>query len=447
LGLEFKNIQIGENLIGGNVMTTINKSFNWTEFQKIGIIEKDLNIKLEKLKDNLIKQLIAYMQNAQINKTDITTESKDDPSHFYSSSNPNSSKSSNYINVLKKNIETQLTQIFSNNDFKNFPKIKIDERKQKFMEEVLELIELIHNKKACCSIEFDGFSIYNFLKALSTIIYETQLEIRENGIFIITMDPSCVSLVDIHFINDNYMFFQPAKVAFNIINLQNVLKCKKSDKSKTSLLFAKDRLYIAIDSKRFHSNIERELKCIDLPQGSKINLDSLDFKHYQFQFNLTKDRLNYLIDNFGIYEQVISIVCYSNKIVFEEESDSGSNQIIWKNDEKLNIRSISNKHNKNDIDKENIEINVNNKVNETDQDNKNKKNHQNSEKNEIKVQQYIALDFFKILNNMATILNKSDAIEFFIGEKMPLGTEIKINNLGNTVIRFYIAPKILEEEE
>ncbi len=358
-------------------------NFNWQKLAKKGEIEGDVRKRLEELMINSINKFVSG-EFILKGKIQISSETKN-------------------------SINTRLNKIFL--DYSIFTENEIKEKIKRFYLNLEKDLDLLINKKACCSIEFEGYTIYNFFKSLSSLLDEIEIEIKKDKLYILTMDPLRISTIEIFIANKSFNFYKTEKLGFNLNDLQNVLKCKSNDNSTINLIFGKKKLFITIKSKKYKSQIDRELKCIDYHQSGKINIDNLHIIDYSCRFDLSKERLGYLIDNFGIYSEIINIECSDNKICFIESGDSGFNEISWDKNSLSNIIFESKS-----------------------------KNYENEE-NQNHCKGFYSLDFFNMNYKMATLLNSSDHISFSIRERFPLKSIIKYLMLGESFIRFYISPR------
>ena len=356
-------------------MSSKKNGFNWNSLAERGKLECLIKKKIEKLRDEIINILKAE-------------------------NNGNLIKPKQKVAEIKISIESQLDSIFS--EYNIYTKSDIETKKQEFCQNIEKSFDLLLNKKALCSIEFDGYNLYMFFKALSTILPEIEIQIQNNHLYILTMDPLRIAILEISLSHKNYEFYEPGKISFNLNDLQNVLKCKNSDNSKVSLIFGAERLYITITSKKYKSQIKRKLNSIDYLQSGGINISSLNEIEYSCNFYITKGKLVYLIENFGIYSEIIEIKCRQEKICFSETGDSGSNEIQWL---KSSISNIVFK----------------------------------GEKREVSG--FFSLDFFKMISKMASLLDKSEIISFSLSEVKPLRAKINYQAIDNTTIKFFIAPR------
>ena len=365
-------------------MTTQKNKFNWMKLAEKGKIEEEIKLSLDKLKNELLDKL----------QTEIE---------------PNFSKTIHLSNETRLLIENQLDRIFSS--YGVYSEKEKRKNTQKFCQNLEKSLDLIISKKACCSIEFNGYNIFTFYKALSSLLDEVEIQIQKNRIYILTMDPLRIAIIEVILSNDSFVFYQDEKIGFNLADLQNALKCKNTDKSKIKLIFGKEKLYITIKSQKFKSQIERALDTIDFHQSGNIDINQLNEFDYSCKFSLSKEKMEYLIENFGMYSEILEIRCSKDKISFLESGESGKNEISWgKNyisDITLNLEKIK----------------------------------QATDENKAIVKEMFSLDFFKMIYKMATILNKNDGIFFSIRENYPLKAEILYPHFDNTIIIFYISPR------
>ena len=364
-------------------------NFDWENLAIKGGLEGQLKEELRRLKENLINRVIE------------------------SGESPFSQNSSQLSNEFINSVKPQLDEMFLDFSFLTKDE-KVSKRKQFFIELCYEL-DLIINRKACCSIEFEGYAIYSFFKALSSLLDEVEIKVYQDKLYILTMDPLRIVIFEVIIVNKTFKFYKEGMLGFNLNDLQKALKCKSSDESKINLIFGKDKLYISINSKKFHSHIERELNCINFHESGKLDIDELHIIKYPCCFKLSKDKLEYLLDNFGLYSEIIKIRCYKDKVSFIELGESGNNEISW------NSNSIPNFFFNPHLSKE--------------EENK-------SELNSLKYYEGIySLDFFNMTYKMANLLDKSELITLSMKEKHPLKSEMIFPKLGDALIKLYISPR------
>ncbi len=365
-------------------------NFDWENLSDKGKLEGQLKEELGTWKKNLINRLVE------------------------SGESPFLQKPNQLSNEFKNSIETQLDEIFLGFSF-----LTIDEKghkRQRFFIELCYELDLLINRKACCSIEFEGYAIYTFFKALSSLLDEVEIKIYQDKLYILTMDPLRIVIFEIILVNTTFKFYKESMIGFNLNDLQKALKCKSSDESKINLIFGKDKLYISIKSKKFHSHIERELNCINFHESGKLDIEELHTIKYPCCFKLSKEKLEYLLDNFGLYSEIIKIRCYKDKISFIELGESGNNEISW------NSNSISNVFFNPHLLKE--------------------EENRSEELNNRKYYEGIySLDFFNMTYKMANLLDKSELITLSMKEKHPLKSEMIFPKLGDTILKLYISPR------
>ena len=270
------------------------------------------------------------------------------------------------------------------------------------------------NKKAFCYIKFNGYQFYKFFKALSSIIYEVELNISENGLYILTMDPLRIAILEVQIYNDSFKFFKSGKIGINLDDFKKSLKCKDSDNCETEIIFGEKQIYLSIDSKKYNSSIKRTLNNIGYSESSDIDINFLKKSNFPCFFKIRINKLNYLIENFGLYSEIITIKCFKDNITFSEHNNKKKNKIIWK---------------KGMIQEYLIKFDEMNPINKED------RNHEYFMKGDY------SLDFFKVNNKMAKILGENSFIEFYLKNNFPLKSKLKFENLGNTSINFFISPR------
>ncbi|MHA1147768.1 MAG: hypothetical protein ACTSR8_05945 [Promethearchaeota archaeon] len=382
--------------------------FDWKEFEKKAELENQINEKLGLLREELIKS-----KKSPFNK-ETDEFSKDFEMH---------------LNIKIKNILNQ---------FQNFPLNEKLLLKNKFIKTLRKEFDLRFKKKAFCLIIFNSVPIFKFFQALSTIFNKIKIEIHPDKLYICELDPSRKVLVDISISNETYTFFKESKIILNTSNLNKALKAKKSDKSKTYLILGKDKLYIEINSQKFKSSIKRVLNYENQDKDIDIPINELNKVNYPCRFQLTKERLNYIKSNSGFYSDIIKIICNSNQIKFIEKGDGGKNEIIWENKKgneividfsilNTELAQLENDfNNSSDIRLQNQLIKLKEYI---------KKNAKNPE-----IKEKFLVNFLVLNLRMMSLLEETDIINFFLRDDNPLKSEIKIEELGDTIINFYLAP-------
>ena len=360
-------------------MSVHRNEFNWDFLAKKGELENQLKEKLSSLKKEVLQKILEDNNSRNLESAKLI------------------------FNKFQDLIQNQLDETISNYSF--YTDNEKNYKKQQFNKDLLQDINLLVEKKALCSIKFDGYSIYNFFKSLSLLLPEIEFIICEDKIYIIAMDPLRIVTFEITISNYYFKFYNKGKIGCNLNDLQKALKCKASDETTTNMIFGKDKLYLTIKSKKFKSQIERELSCIDFHQSGIIDIEKLHKITYPCHLELSKERISYLLENFGLYSEIIKIQCDSNRISFRETSPSGNNEISWNNDSSLKIEFKPDELNMNGLDGA------------------------------------YSLEFFTINNKMASLLEKSEGVLFFLKSDYPLKSEIKFSKLGDVWIKFYISPR------
>jgi len=365
-------------------------NFDWENLANKGELEGQLKEELGTLKKNLINRVVE------------------------SGESPFLQKSNQFYNEFKNSVEIQLDEIFLGFSF--LTKDEKGHKRQRFFIELCYELDLIINRKACCSIEFEGYAIYSFFKALSSLLDEVEIKVYQEKLYILTMDPLRIIIFEIVILNKTFKFYKEGMLGFNLNDLQKALKCKSSDESKINLIFGKDKLYISIKSKKFHSHIERELNCINFHESGKLDIDELHKIKYPCCFKLSKEKLEYLLDNFGLYSEIIKIRCFKDKVSFIELGESGNNEISWNSNSIPNF--FFNPHLIMEEENTSEELNIRNYY-----------------------KGVYSLDFFNMTYKMANLLDKSELITLSMKEKHPLKSEMIFPKLGDTILKLYISPR------
>lgn len=271
----------------------------WNDWFQEGELNKEINVKLEDLFEK-------YLEG--------------DPKSIFLKNSGQLTKEF----VEKVNNDLDLT-------FARFPKLSAKESSLKrnlFISDLRERLDLLHNKKALCKISFDAYSFDNFIKSCSDLVDEIEFRINKNNIHFTIMDSSRINLFRVNLSTKNYSFFKEGKLAINLEDLYKVLTCNAGDQSSTTLLFGQEQIFITIRSEKFKSEIKRTIKGIDL-EIEEIPLDHLEDLVYPFAFIISKEKLEYTLKNLGVYSEVIGININEDILTFHESGQLGSGEIIW----------------------------------------------------------------------------------------------------------------------
>lgn len=382
--------------------------FDWKEFEKKAVVAKQIKLKFGILKDELYNR-------------------KNSP--FNNGTNEYSGEFETFLNSKIKNILIQ---------YHDLPIKEKKLLKNKFKYSLKKDLDLIFNKKARCLIFFDSVAIYKFFQALSTIFDEIKIEINQDKLYICELDKSRKVLIEIKISNESYTFFKKGKISLDMNSLNKILKAKTSDRPKTCMILGKEKLFIEIISEKFKSNIKRVLSYNNQEETVEIPINELKKVKYPCRFQLTKEKLNYLISNSGLYSDKIEIKCNRSQIKFVEKWKNGNNEILWekkKDNEiifnfsilKTELEQLKKIIKTNpDSDLQNQLIQLQNYIRKI------------TEKPEIKGK--FLRNFLVINLKMMNFLKESDLIIFSLRDEKPLKSEIKIERLGNALITFYLAP-------
>jgi hypothetical protein len=153
-------------------------NFNWENLAIKGRLEGQLKEELGALKKNLFNRVIE------------------------SGESPFLQKSNQFYNEFKNSVETQLDEIFLGFSF--LTKDEKVHKRQRFFIELCYELDLIINRKACCSIEFEGYAIYGFFKALSSLLDEIEIKVYQDKLYILTMDPLRIIIFEIVILNKTF---------------------------------------------------------------------------------------------------------------------------------------------------------------------------------------------------------------------------------------------------
>ncbi len=243
------------------------------------------------------------------------------------------------------------------------------------------------------------------------------------------MDPSRICLTRINLSDTSYKFYKNIDVALNIGDLKDVLKCEANDRSKTTLQFGEETLFLAINSEKFGSTINRTLEYLDL-ELEEIPLENLTKIKYIFSFSLDQARFVYMMKNLGIYSEVIDISAKEQSVIFSEEGKHGKGEFVWKK-------------------KHLLEYQFNHEVIEEELQK------EYSEETKAKLQTILdtkqcmsahSLSFLTWIDKIAKVLGSKDTIQMSIRNDHPIRIIIQFPQLGNSSLLYYLAPRIPPED-
>ncbi|TFG21221.1 MAG: hypothetical protein EU529_13800 [Promethearchaeota archaeon] len=382
-------------------MVEAEKNYDWAGLAKKGEQDKELKEKLNTL-------LFSY-------------DDKSSSSIFVSKTNTFQKKFSSEIN-------SKLDTIFAEH-----PSIKpkeIAQRKKSFLKRLNEKLNLLINKKAFCKITLPSYPIHKFFEAFSSIIDEIEFLPTKDYIKIRAMDPSRICLIHVSIKSENYQFFREGKLGINLDDLQKLIKCNSTDNSQTTLIFAEDRLYITINSRKYNSNINRTLISLDTDM-EEIPLETLLEINYPSEFSISPSKLDYVLRNMDLYSEIITIKVKPNEISFTEEGQLGTGSIKWEKN-KIKRLHFNLSHIKEELKNENLS-------------NSNKTLLENIlEKKEIS--SAYSYTFIKQVSNMSKILGKGETVDFSLKTDHPLKAYMRFKDLDNSEMMFFLACRPEEAE-
>jgi len=201
----------------------------------------------------------------------------------------------------------------------------------------------------------------------------------------------------------------------------------------TTLEFGKEKLFIAINSEKFGSEINRTIGYLDLVI-EEIPLDTLRSIIYPFQFSLEQFRFIYTMKNLGMYSEIVDIATDNTTdektVIFSESGQQGTGEFIW---EKRRLTTFQ-------FNQDLLEAEL--------KENKEEKSKLMLEKtlNEQKCSSVHSLHFLAWIDKLAKILDKNDTIQFSIKEDHPMKVEIDFTKLGNTSLLYFLAPRTETED-
>ena len=331
-------------------------------------------------------------------------------------------------NTFKKDftqdLEAKLDQIFEES---SLPESDNSSMKKHFLKNLKTTLELIVVKEAYAQITFSQFHLHKFLDALNTFVDEIQIQLNEEGIIIVTTDPSRIGLMEITFGSKTYQFYRAGKVGINLDNLQKKLN-RASANSEVQLIFSEKVLEMNIKSPKRKRVIKRTLFPIDFePQGNSIG--SLHNIVPPYTFEMTKDDYEDLIKNLGYYSEIVDIDVNLQRVIFKESGKEGSSEIDYK---KKNLVSL-------ELNEQELLSEI-----EGEQDSNRKITLTKNLKEKDCTGAY-SLSFLKVVKSFCSVLELQDRIAFSIKTNTPLRVNMSFKKLNKTTLTFYLAPRVKEE--
>ncbi len=332
-------------------------------------------------------------------------------------------------NAFKKDftqdLEARLDQIFEES---SLPETDNSSMKKHFLKNLETTLELIVVKEAYAQITFSQYALHKFFEALNSFVDEIQIQLNEQGIIIVTTDPSRIGLMEITFGSKSYQFYKAGKVGINLENLQKKIKCASSN-SKVQLIFSEQVLEMNITSPKRKRVIRRTLFLIDFePQGNSIG--SLHNIVPPYTFEMTKDDYEDLIKNLGFYSEIVDIDVNLQRVIFKESSDKGSSDIEYEKKDLVNLK-FNEKELLSEIEREQDKI---------------KKQTLTKKLKEKDCTGAYSLSFLKVVKSFCSVLELQDKISFSIKTDTPLRVNMSFKKLNKTSLTFYLAPRVAEEE-
>ena len=326
---------------------------------------------------------------------------------------------------FKEDLETKLDQIFEESSLPESDNVSM---RKGFLRNLKTTLELIVVKKAYAQITFSQFHLHKFLDALNSFVDEIQIQLNEEGIMIVTTDPSRIGLMEIIFGSKTYQFYKAGKVGINLENFQKKIKCN-SDNSEVQLIFSEQVLEMNITTPKRKRVIKRTLFPIDFePEGNSIG--SLHGLVPPYTFEMTKDDYEDLIKNLGFYSEIVEIEVNLQGVFFKESGDEGSSEIEYEKKDLINL-NFNEKELLLEIEREQDKI---------------KKQTLTKKLKEKDCTGKYALSFLKVVKNFCSILELQDKIAFSIKTDTPLRVNMSFKKLNKTTLTFYLAPRVPEED-
>jgi proliferating cell nuclear antigen len=276
-----------------------------------------------------------------------------------------------------------------------------------------------------CSL-IQGEIFRKVIGSISELVKDGNFQCNSDGISLQGMDSSHVSLVSLQLRKDGFDTYRNDRdltMGINIENLSKILKCMGS-KDKLSIR-SEDESDFALfvfesENEKRLSNFELKLMEIDSEQ---LGIPETEYKAIiklpSFEFQRICKDLSQIGDS-------VTISVNKEGIKFSVSGDIGNGDMTLRQDDNNNNTTKG-------------EINSDSKETE---DNNNNNNSNIMIELEEPVSQTFALRY---LNSFTKATPLSKTVTLSLGPDVPLVTEYKMNDLG--FVRYYLAPKIDDEEE
>ena len=335
------------------------------------------------------------------------------------------SENNTFKKEFKQDLDTKLDQIFEESPL---PETDNSSMRKDFLKNLKTTLELIVIKKAYAQITFSQFHLHKFLDALNSFVDEIQIQLNEEGMIIVTTDPSRIGLMEIIFGNKSYQFYKTGKIGINLENFQKKIKCN-NDNSEVQLIFSEQLLEMNITTPKRKRVIKRTLFPIDFePQGNSIG--SLHNLVPPYSFEMTKNDYEDLIKNMGFYSEIVNIDINLQRVIFSESGDEGNSEIEYEKKDLVNLK-FNEKELLSEIEREQDKI---------------KKQTLTKKLKEKDCTGSYSLSFLKVVKNFCSVLDLQDKIAFSIKTDTPLRVNMSFKKLNKTLLTFYLAPRVPEEE-
>jgi hypothetical protein len=399
----------------------------WSEMSQKG--KRDAHIQQS------LDELFAALTTQEFEEGDIFQSSDENNNNNDNNNDNNNNNDTNdkdqfserFKGEIREQIEGRLAEC-------DLPPKERDHRIEAFLGRLHDYLRLKLRYKALCSIEFDAYEFLRFCGVLSSLLDETELRVTEDGILINGMDPSRVFLFQIEITNDSFFYFQDGTMALNLDDLETVAKCKASDNSRTEFLICKDKGIVTIRSERYNSEITRTLLGLDL-DIEEIPMDNLVSIKYPFAFSLRSEQFKYVLDNAGIYSEVLRIDLSPESVEITEAGQIGDGGIRFA---KEDIPHIS-------ADLEQLRA----ERNEIQDDERIDDIYRKVTDKMLRTRSCSAgysCTFLKGIGKITPILDKKDAIRFSMRTDHPLRVNAEFKSLGDVQFTAFLSPRVEETE-
>ena len=273
-------------------------------------------------------------------------------------------------------------------------------------------------------IHNDHKFLSNIFEVVSNILEHCIIYFKKDGIYISGMDDSHVSLIEIYLNKDefeSYDFNSDTDIKISLISLDFYKILKTSDSDDNIIIKYKnnkDFITLSLQSDAISRNYN--IKLIDIDEN-KFDIPDMD---YSMILELSCKFYSKIFNSINITEaEYFSFIVNNNKLQIKSESMQSNLEMNFNKNESNYIRK-----------KNRIKLNKSHKTEIEKTEFCYKLHYCNGEFNST-----FLLNSIKKISKTTNLTSK---IIIYLEENVPLKYEFLLNEKTNSIIRFYIAPKV-----